>query len=121
MSSRVLPMVLGLAPLRGHAGYPLKSMDPGWVKAASDLRRTFLIEQFLRAKSLGGLRFFWRTLQPRGAAARNLCYLSKSIKGLPFYSVPLAFRSPLIYRQESARSSSLLAFENIISPAFATI
>ena len=80
MSSRVLPMVLGLAPLRGHAGYPLKSMDPGWVKAASDLRRTFLIEQFLRAKSLGGLRFFWRTLQPRGAAACTFCYRSKSIR-----------------------------------------
>jgi len=42
-------------------------------------------------------------------------------QGLPVYSVPLAFRSPLICRQESARFSSLFASENIISPAFATI
>jgi len=79
-------MVLSLVPLSGHASYCLKPMEPGWVEAA--LRPSpnliFLVEQsaylldqlakegycaILPAKSLGGLHFFKRGLQPQGAAA----------------------------------------------------
>ena len=57
-------------------------------------------------------------LGPRRRARSATC---RKALGPAILQRPAAFRSPLLYRQESVRFSSFLAFENIISPAFATI
>ena len=69
----------------------------------------------------GGVLIFLAIGNPTGRGGGHALLPVEEFLGPPIYSVPQAFRRPLTYRQEFVRFSSLLAFENIISPAFATI
>jgi hypothetical protein len=70
---------------------------------------------------MAGAVDFFKTKPSSGRGGGHALLPVEEFLGPPIYGVPQAFRRPSICRQESVRFSSLLAFENIISPAFATI
>jgi len=80
-----------------------------------------VLKQFPPFPMHRGAGKFPKVTKPSGRGGGHALLPVEEFLGPPIYSVPQAFRRPLICRQESVRFWSPFAPENVISPAFATI